>query len=433
MCAEGYLSSRQGRGYFVERLQGFGFDGQAQPSIAQSALRATLAAREDPVAYDFDYNSVYSSSLPWPRWKRCLQAATVMHETGDVLSYEDKKGNLYLRNVLCEFLMRYRGIHCEPDQIVVCSSSQHAMAIAASLFDPETQGIIMEDPGSLSMRKLFVDRGFSVESIPVGSDGVQADKLANIPGDVLYLSPSHNFPTGYTTSVENRRAIIAWSCGEAGSASWVDGLADQAERAHGRYVIENDRDFEFRSTSAPIPSIKSLDVGDRVLHIGTLSRLLSPSMRCAYLVLPRRLLARFENVYRFFFSMLPTYHQMAIAMMIEKGALDKHFSQLRKENNKRHLLLQRCIVRYLKDRVIVASNPQGLYVMVHVKCCDDPHKLQQFLLKRSIRVRPVVDYCHDGEGEYRNAFLLGYSVMPEEKIPEACKALAAALDAYEKL
>ncbi len=310
-------------------------------------------------------------------------------------------------------MLRYRGIHCDPSQIVVVSSSQYAMAIAVNLFDPSRQGFIMEDPGSLSMRKIISDRGYSIESIPVGPNGVEALLLEQIPGDILYLSPSHNFPTGYTTSMEKREEIIRWA-GESES----------------RFVIENDRDFEFRSTSMPIPSIKSLDSNDKVIHIGTLSRLLSPSMRCAYLVLPQQLVERFDEAYRFFFSMLPTYHQMAIAMMIEKGALDKHFTQLRKANRHKHQMMQRAIKQHLGSLVKVVSNPEGLYVMVHIRGCNDPHELQSFLLSRSIKVRPVVDYCHDGTQAYQNAFLLGYSVMDEEQIPQACKALAEALRAY---
>lgn len=410
LAAEGYVRPVKGLGYFVEDIANFG-GGKVEepPERAEQVHHSYLPT----VRYDFEFESIESGLFPWGKWRKYVKDAMVKEASNDVLSYENVKGNQFLRESLCGFLHRHRGVRCSAEQVIICPGTQYAMEIITTILSPATHRFAFEEPGYNAMRYFIESRGYSVTSIPVLDSGLYYELLRRSNCNLLYATPSHQFPTGYVTSIATRNQLLNWAYSN-----------DDA------FIIENDYDSEFRHGSLPIPSLQSLDEYQKVIYIGTLSKMLSPSIRCAYLVLPWKLLERYEERYKFFNAMLPAYHQIAIGQMIADGALEKHLRKLSLINERKYQVLLDSIHTYLDGAVEIVREPAGVHTMVRIRGCADHQDLLDFLESRSIRIYSIKEHCHDQINAYEDIFLMGYNSLTEEELQEGCGALASALREY---
>lgn len=408
LVAEGYARSSQGMGFFVENIGDYyEYHLQEQPPARAPIHLSCLP----PVDYDFAFESMEADLFPWTKWQRYVKAAIEEDRGSSVLSYGNMKGNHYLREMLCEYLFRHRGVKAIPEQVIIGAGTQNIMEMLLSLFDPSAYRVAFEEPGYRAMRSLIESRGYIVTSIPVLETGMCTYLLGHSNCNLVYTTPSHQFPTGIAMSIGMRNVMLKW-------AAHMDDA----------YIIENDYDSEFRHGSMPVPSLQSLDTHQKVIYIGTLSKVLSPGIRCAYAVLPWSLVERFEHRYRFFNAPLPGYHQIAIARMIEDGTLDRHVRKLSAANDRKYTLLLKSIKAYLSGRVSIVGEPAGVHVLVRIRGCRNQNALLDELEKRSVRIYSLKEHCHDASRAYEDLFLMGYNSLLEEEIPSACMALARAID-----
>jgi GntR family transcriptional regulator/MocR family aminotransferase len=158
--------------------------------------------------------------------------------------------------------------------------------------------------------------------------------------------------------------------------------------------------------------------------------MLSPAIRCAYMVLPWPLVDAFEKRYQYFNAMIPAYHERAIAEMIDSGALERHLRNISIIDEGKYEALSSALKDYLSDYVDVLGAPAGVHTMVRVRGCTNQKDLLDFLEKRSIRIYGIKEHCHDQINAYENVFLMGYNSMSPEKLRKGCQALAKALKEY---
>jgi len=408
LVAEGYVRSSQGLGYFVEDIESFGINRVTHPSDRSNAEPRPTHPPE--VRYDFAYESIQTDLFPWNRWRRYAKEAITREEQKVTIAYESSKGNLELREALRDFLFRHRGVKCTPEQIVICPGTQYAMQSILSLVGPRADRLAYENPGYLAMRYFIEQRGFRVTSVPVLESGIASKILAGTTCNLLYATPSHQFPTGAVMSIGTRNQLLTW-----------------AYTNDNTYIIENDYDSEFRHGCLPIPSLQSLDRYQKVIYIGTLSKMMSPTIRCAYLVLPWTLLDRYEQRYRFFNAMLPTYHETAIARMITDGALEKHIRKLSIANDRKYTALLAAMKKHLAGCMEIIHDPAGVHTVVRIPRCADQNALLDDLEKRQIRIYSFAEHCQVKSPAYEDLFIMGYSALAEDGIDEACAALAQAL------
>ena len=408
LVAEGYARSSQGKRFFVENIYDFDEEPDLDHAPRHSPIHQSCLPR---VTYDFGFESMESDLFPWSKWRRYLKEAVEQTQQTDVLSYGNMKGNRYLRTMLCDFLFRHRGVKAEPEQVVVGAGTQYLMDIILSLFSPLADRVAFEEPGYLAMRSLIESRGLLVPSIPVLDSGLCSYLLGTSNSNLVYTTPSHQFPTGTALTIGMRNMLLTW-----------------AARRKDAYIIENDYDSEFRHGSLPVPSLQSLDQAQKVIYLGTLSKLLSPGIRCAFMVLPPALLSRYEEDYRFFNAALPEYHQIAIGRMIEDGVLDQHMRKLSTREDRKYTLLIKSIRTYLDDRLEIVGQPAGTHVVVRIRNCRNQEALLSELERRSIRIYSFKEHCHEKSRAYENLFLMGYHALLEDDIPDACQALARALE-----
>ena len=420
LLAEGYIRSVPGSGYYVEDVANSYLSGleaekrevSAETAGDTSSSQRASAAASDPgflsIQFDFKHDAVFSQLFPWKIWRRCVNAALIREENQQTIQYESNQGNLELRAQLSQILHRTRGVVCSPEQIVLVPGTQYGTEIICRLLPASQHRIAYEEPCHNGMRNIFLQYGYDITSIPVREHGIDVKALMASDCNLLYVMPSHQFPTGCTIPVSSRYKLLEWAM------------------KRDAYIIENDYDSEFTYQSRPIPALQGLDRYGHVIYFNTLAKVLTPSMRVAFFILPPSLLEKYRSMYRYFNSALPSFHQAALADFMASGDYERHLRKIIRSNEKKCGILIENIRRYLKGRIEIIDTPAGSHVIVRIRGCRNAQELIRGLRIHGIAIYGVKEYFHT-EKSPEDIFLLGFSAMGEEEIPLACARLADAL------
>lgn len=407
LLAEGYIRSIPGSGYYIEDISNEYFN---QYNIQQKKQTPSSANKfKERLSYDFEYSSIDSDMFPWEKWRKYMQNAILEEASYSAIPYEINKGSEALRRSLCRYLEAKRGVKCKPEQVIICAGTQFAIDIVTNLLSNKEYQVAYEEPGYDAMRKIFLQKGYDLTTISVLEDGIDIDALEASPCNLLYITPSHQFPTGVVTSITKRNKILRW--------------ADQKDA----YIIENDYDSEFRYGTMPIPALQSLDTGDRVIYMGTLAKVLSPSVRCAYLILPESLLDSYEERYKYYNSALPTYNQSALAQFIDDGLLEKHIRKLVLANERKYNILDSSIREFTDDKVRIFKQPSGVHTLMQIRGCINQEEMIKQMRQESIGIYGTKPYWYDQSKADEEIFLMGFNAIKEDKIRPGCKKIGEVL------
>jgi GntR family transcriptional regulator/MocR family aminotransferase len=321
LLAEGYVDGRVGSGtYVASELPEVALSAEApatgesphEPvparlsSYGRRAVDADVMvpARAGAVRYDFRYGLPPVEEFPHETWRRLL-ARRARSASLNSLRYGPSAGIPKLRVAIADYLRRSRAVACTPEQVVVVNGSQQALDLAARVLVDPGDAVVIEEPHYQGARKVFQAAGARLVPVPTDAEGLDPSKLpidADADGArLLYVTPSHQFPTGATMTLCRRLALLAW-----------------AERA-GVYVLEDDYDSEFRYEGRPVESMQGLDRAGRVIYAGTFSKVMFPSLRVGYLVLPQPLVEPFAAAKWLTDRHTPTLEQEALADFLAEG------------------------------------------------------------------------------------------------------------------
>ncbi|KOV70867.1 PLP-dependent aminotransferase family protein [Streptomyces sp. MMG1121] len=324
LVAEGWLTARQGSGTRVAE--------RAEPPRGAARTPVKTPARARGPRHDLRQGTPDASAFPRAAWaaayRRALQAAP-----SEAFGPGDPAGRRELREALAEYLARARGVRTGPDRIVVCSGFAHALRL---LFGQGPGGVLrgplaVEAYGLDFHRELLATAGVRTVPLPLDGDGARVDVLGR--ERAVLLTPAHQFPTGGPLHPERRAAVIDWA------------------RARGTVVLEDDYDGEFRYDRRPVGALQGLDP-ERVIHVGSVSKSLSPALRLGWMVLPERyvgpaLAAKGERE-----GWASVLDQLALAEFIVSGAYDRHVRRMRQR------------YRHRRDRLVAALAAQAPHVEV---------------------------------------------------------------------
>ena len=319
LLAEGYLRSEAKRGFFVADVE------PAAP--APAAPRRPEVGEEHPAAaprYDFATNAVDAARFPFATWAKLMRQVLTRENSG-LLSAIHPQGVPALRAAIVDHLRSFRGIDARPDQVVVGAGSEYLTGILFQLLGREG-GYAVEDPGYRKFGAILSRQGALICPIPLDGHGLRVDALTWSGARVVHVTPSHHFPLGTVMPVGRRRELLSW-----------------AMAGEGRYIVEDDYDSEFRFTGLPIPALKCIDTGGRVLYMNTFSRTLAPSLRIGYMVLPPHLAERYRREFLLYSSTVPSFEQYTLARFLEGGHFERHIARMRVEYRDRKGALTSCV------------------------------------------------------------------------------------------
>lgn len=426
LLAEGYVDGRRGSGTYVsahlpdEMLQAG--ESAAQMAIARTGSGQGLSAWVSRVApqqprqadrglpYDFRLGHGAWEIFPWNAWRRLLgrRLRQPSHET---TAYGDPAGYGPLRAVIAAHLRRTRAVRCQAEQVVIVNGSQQALDLLARILVDPGDGVALEDPGYLGARRVFQAYGAQVAAVGVDQAGLQVERLpaprTSPPCKLVYVTPSHQFPTGATLSLSRRLALLEW-----------------ASRG-GSLVLEDDYDSEFRYGGRPLESLQGLDSAQSVVYLSSFSEALFPSLRIGYVVLPPALLGPFLAAKELSDRQTSTLEQQVLADFLDSGLYERHLRRMRKRYQARRDALVEAIARELGPTVRVTGAAAGLHLVVWLAEALSEQAVVAQAATLGVGVQPVAP--HFSAPGPSPALLLGYAALDVPQIAEGIARLAEAV------
>jgi len=361
LLAEGYFESRKGAGTFVSESLPESLticeDKTPQPTQAGSgprpvARRALLLSRYDraPWVGGFGAFSVHQPAFdhfPFPIWSSLITRHSKSPRFSQIHN-TDPRGSETCREAICTYLRTARAVHCDPSQVMVVAGSQQALEISARVLLGNGSPVWIEEPGYRLARSVFQGAGCRLVPVPVDEDGmnVSAGIKQCAKARAAYVTPSHQYPLGSTMSASRRMQLLNWA------------------QVTGSWIIEDDYDSEYRFESMPISSLQGLDRNARVIYIGTFSKVLFPSLRLGYIVIPPDLVDHFVAV-RVAMDIFPPYlHQEAITDFMREGHFARHIRRMRLLYSERRTALVESIREQFGSRLEIHGSQAGMHLAV---------------------------------------------------------------------
>lgn len=340
--AEGFIERQVGSGSFVAeatrlspgrrtpRRPRHATTGPARLSQRGQAILHHGGVREQLTPRPFAPGVPETRTFPLPTWER-LQRQVLKEFGARALMHGDPQGALPLRRAIADYVNLERGARTTAEQVLVLTSSQQALGLCASVLLDPGERIFIEDPVYYGARKAFVAAGLDCQAIAVDEHGIEVDRLLAQPHSAraVYLTPSHQFPTGTTLSLERRLALIEW-----------------AEREQA-WIIEDDYDSEFHYAGKPTACVQGLDAHERTLYIGTFTKSLFPGLRVGYLVLPPALVEPMTIARSLQDGHTASIAQLTLARFISGGHFGAYVRSMRNLYAERLALLAELLERRL--------------------------------------------------------------------------------------
>jgi GntR family transcriptional regulator/MocR family aminotransferase len=418
LLAEGYFESRVGAGTFVStslpnRTAGARPATQPTSVARQTSRRSKAFPVYDPLPWRHGWGSfgVHQPALdhyPFEVWSKLLarhSRVLRVHPSDNI----HPLGLKPFREAICAYLRTARAVRCEPDQIMVVNGSQQALDITTRvLLDPGDAAWI-EEPGYSLVRSLLLGSGCRPIPVPVDQDGLDVAAGMRMCADAraAFVTPSHHYALGVTMSAARRFQLLEWS---RQSSSWI---------------VEDDYDSEYRFESMPIPSLQGLDTSGAVIYLGTFSKVLRPSLRLGYIVIPPDLVDRFMAV-RYAMDIFPSFlFQEVLTEFMHAGHFARHIRRMRGLYKSRRTALVESLRAELGDLVEIQGSEAGMHLTVTLPDTYRDFDLAMRAAKDKLWLWPLSP-CYMGDKK-RQGFLLGFSNTPEEKMPEAVKRMRQVL------
>ncbi|MEZ5533778.1 MAG: PLP-dependent aminotransferase family protein [Steroidobacteraceae bacterium] len=425
LAAEGFVEMRSPIGVFVARNVIFDSPRLPEASIASGRDGSTYRDRrivfrgeshtvapspDASIRYDYWVGRPDATLFPAKAWERILHQTLQEHGPG-VSAYCDPAGLLELRRAVAQYVGVARGIRARPDQILITSGIQEALNVLARLFIGHGTEVAVEYPCYSGAANVFTSYGARLATVNVDREGVDTSRL---PADIafIYVTPSHQFPTGATLPVERRAQLVDW-----------------AERA-GAYVLEDDYDSDFYYDSAPLPALKSMDETGRVVYLGTFSKSLGAGLRIGYMVLPDCLVEAATVVKALLDNCSPWLPQKLLAEFVTSGAFAHHLRRTRTIYRDRRDCLLEVLREHFGD-LDVSGSQGGMHVMWRLpEDFPDASTIQREARRRGVGVYDLLS-CNVRvrRDDHLNArsLLLGYATLDEDAITDSIALLANAI------
>ncbi|HEU5452250.1 MAG TPA: PLP-dependent aminotransferase family protein [Terriglobales bacterium] len=419
LLAEGYFQSRVGAGTVVS-LDVPDHVSLVQPRRTSQPQPGPRPVGRRPVTLPlplgrnlprgsgaFVVGQVASDQFPFQVWNG-LVSRYCRSPRGQSLDYGDPMGSRRLREALSEYLRTARGVRCEADQIMIVSGSQQALDIASRVLLDHGSRVWMEEPGYRFARGVLRLNGCEIVPVPVDPEGlnVAAGIQRCRKARAALVTPSHQYPLGYTMSASRRLQLLDW-----------------AERT-GAWIIEDDYDSEYRYENMPIGSLQGIDRNARVLYVGTFSKVLGPALRLGYLVIPNDLAGRFLEVRSSMDIGPATFFQAVLADFIREGHFSRHNRRMRMLYGERRTRLIECLREELGSAAEVLGGEAGMHLSVTLKGIRD-HEVAQVAAQRKLWLSPLsASYCGKPQ---RQGFILGFGNVPVNEIEPAVRQLRSVL------
>ena len=421
LVSEGYLYAKSGSGTFVADIHQQAFKQVLQQQVLQpteitEALhqqkltafwRGTklpeFSQPQSKIEFDFSVGKPEVSFLPFDIWRKLLTKVSRQHAqhkvTGGIA-----QGQLTLRQAIAQHISLSRAVACDAESIVVTAGAQQALDILARiLITPGQTQVAMESPGYPMARQLFAAAGAQIIDIEVDEQGILVESIPN-SCRVIYVTPSHQFPTGVKLSADRRLQLLAFA------------------QQYNASIIEDDYDGEIRLQGSPLDALQTLDTGATVFYVGTFSKCLLPDLRLGFVVVPPWAKEAVLAAKMYCDWHCPVLLQDTLALFIQQGHLKRHLQKLRKCYRQRLDQLNQSLNDYLPKQLTAIPISTGAHMAAIIHGDANAQEIAQAALAQRIKIFAIQDFSM--KPPTMNGLIFGLGGINEKQIDEGVQRLA---------
>jgi len=403
LVAEGYLESRpQSAMVVAPGLQHAALPSPQPPPPISPAERPSY-----PDLVDFRPGLPALEHVPRRRWGALVQA--VCNDAAPSLwGYGPPEGHLEVRASLSRYLARTRGVRCHPEQIVMTCGAAQAFALVAQLCLAAGDVVLTEDPMTADIRLRYTAAGALCCPVAVDAHGLATERIPlHVRPRLIHVTPSHQFPLGGVLPIGRRIELL------------------QIARERESLVVEDDYDSEVRHAGAPVPALQGLDP-ERVIYIGTLSKILAPALRLGYAIVPWALVEQARQIKQLADLHTPTVEQLTLARFIDRGDLDRHIARVKKVYRRRRDALLAALQVHFAGHVRIWGAETGMHLVAEWTQRSFSEALVGRLASRGVRVYPVEHHALLQE-QHAGKLIFGYGHLSPEQIALGIARIAQVL------
>lgn len=395
--SEGFIEAEPYRGFFAAQMEElYHFQPVAEKQEYKEPERKKYK-------YDFTPNGVDLGSFPYHVWRK-LSKDILMDDRTELFRSGHPKGERDFREAVCHYLYQARGVNCTAGQVLVGAGSDYLVMLLGMILG-QGHKIAFEDPTYIQAYRLAESLSYETVPVSVDKNGIKVSELAGTDADIVYVTPSHQYPTGSVMPIGRRLELLKW--------------ADEKE---GRYIVEDDYDSEFRYKGKPVPALQGYDRQEKVIYLGTFSKSIAPAIRLSYMVLPGPLLKVYEKRYSFVNSTVSKVDQKIVKKFLEEGYYERHLNRMRAVYKGRHdVLLEE--LKPLRDICTVSGEHAGVHLLLTFENGLTEKELIARAEEADIKVYGLSQYCIREKEDEKPTILLGYANLSENQIKDAVHIL----------
>lgn len=392
LVAEGYIDNLPKRGYFVCDLSEYNFD-------IKEVHKKEIEEYEEIIYLN---DGVDKESFDISNWKR-IYNKVISDKKTNIYNSCSIQGEEFLREEIANFVNTMRGGHTDAQQVIVGAGVQYLLGILIGIIEEDYNIVAVEKPGFNKAEFVFEDYNFNIKHIEITDNGFPISVLRKSDAEVIYISPSHQYPLGTIMPVNKRMDLLDWAYKKNG------------------LIIEDDYDSLIRYGGMPIPSLQGLDKNDCVVYLGSFSKMLLPSLRISFMVIPKKLLPKYNKIKNRHTQSTSKIDQLVLAHFMKEGYMVKHLRKIKRIYKRKNSSLISNLKDIFKDKLEVISSDSGLHIVCEVKT----HKDEQQIIKDAQNLRILINII-----KYKNhklMFSLNYSGINLHEINEFTRLLQKVL------
>lgn len=400
LSSDGLVCAKPGSGVYVGNIW------KTQLSLPKVKEYTVPSLSEEIISPDmisFDSGIPALNLFPLKKWSRYVSRA-FDYAPLSALGYDDPQGRPELRNVLADYLAKSRGIVCDSEQIIITSGAKQGISLIAKCLLNSRSKVIIEDPSNANVRQIFSYHTKNITPIPVDKFGIMTQSLpSDTKYDMIFVTPSHQFPMGSILPVSRRIELVKYA------------------RENDCFLIEDDYDSEFQFDGAPVRSIYELD-SEHVVYIGTFSKIMFPSMRLGYMVLPHSLVAQCREIKRLADHHSNSIYQLALTEFIKSGELASHIRRMKKVYHQRRDSLLQLLDIHFQGKYHVFGKDAGMHTVASFDNYSFNLEAVNHARENGIYIVPVEEHAFI-KGNHNNQLILGYSNLDSIRMEEGLSRL----------
>lgn len=431
LITEGYIYSKTGAGTYVSEFLPESFNQvlEAKEKISENNSRINNLSKRGNLILNTKVRPDYISdgkipfkhglpdleNFPFDLWSKFYSKSLKTIPTSN-LGYGNPAGYQPLRKAVADYLRISRGVKCETNQIIIVNGSQQAIDLAARVLLDYGDNVLIEDPCYLGAKAVLHSSGLNLIPVPVDNEGITINQNVESFKDtkLAYVTPSHQFPLGVVMSLSRRLQLLEWA---KNNNSWI---------------IEDDYDSEFRYQGYPLPSLQGLDNNNRVINVGSFSKVMFPALRLGYMVVPPELTDAFISVKALSDRGSPLIEQAAIAEFLNSGHFARHIRKMRVLYNQRQNILVKEINKRLGDIIKIKTSDSGMHIIGWLDNSINDRELSNYLDRKGILLSALSNYVINKESNLNEGLIFGYTAFNENEIKNAVRETEVFIREYLK-